>query len=156
VGVEHRLPGPGTGVEDHPVPGLGQPFGLGDLVRLGRHLGEQPAAGRGERGQIGVVILRYDQHVRGRLGVDVTERESAGRLGHALGRDVARDNPAEKAIRHAAILACYPPNRPPPDMVAWLRILGARPYCAGSFSPRNGCVARIGYVTGGCAWMEEF
>jgi hypothetical protein len=27
---------------------------------------------------------------------------------------------------------------------------------ADSFSPRNGGVARIGYVTGACAWMEEF
>jgi hypothetical protein len=159
VGVEHGLPGLRPGVEDHPVPGPAYPLVLSDLVRQGRHLVQQTVIGRGEGGQIGDVLLRYDQHMGGCLGVDVTERKGAGRLGHTLGRDVARDDPAEKAIRHGAILACYPPNRPPADMVAWLRIFGARPYCAWKgrqLLPRNGCVARIGYVTGACAWMEEF
>src|SRR5215469_6270992 len=130
VGVEDRLPGLRPGVEDDPVPGLADPFVLRDLVRQDGHLVQQAVVGRGERGQIPVVVLRYDQHVAGCLGVDVPERQDTGRLGHPLGRDIARHDPAEKAIRHGAILACYPPNRPPPDMVAWLRILGARPYCA--------------------------
>src|SRR5215831_18650876 len=144
VGVKHRLARPGTGVEDHPVPGLAHPFVLGDLVRQGHHLAQQAGVGRGQRRQIGIMVLRYHQHVGGRLRVDVTEGEGAGRLGHALGRDFARCDPAEEAIRHGAILACNPPGRPPTYMVAWLRILGARAQCvwARPTGPaRNGCVA---------------
>src|SRR5215831_1169273 len=148
MGVEHRLPGLRPGVEDHPVPGLAHPFVPGDLVRQGGHLVQQAVVGGGEFGEAGIVVLRYDKHMGGRLRVDVPEGKGAGRLGHALGRDIPRNDRAEKAVRHGAILACNPPNRPPTYMVAWLRILGARPHCAwtrltGS-SPRNGCVARIG------------
>ena len=136
------------------------PFVLGDLVRQGRHLVQQAVVGGGECSQIGIMVLRYDKHVGGRLRVDVPEGKGAGRLGHALGRDIPRYDRAEKAIRHGAILACNPPNRPPTYMVAWLRILGARPHCAwtrqtGS-SPRNGCVARIGIRHRRYAWMDEF
>src|SRR5262245_256130 len=160
VGVEDRLPGLRPGVEDYPVPGLAHPLVLGHLVRQGRHLVQQAVVGSGERGQIGIMVLRYDQHVGGRLRVDVPEGEGAGRLGHTLGRDIPRHDRAEKAIRHGAILACNPPNRPPTYMVAWLRILGARPHCAwarhtGHF-PRNGCVARIGRRHGHFARMDEF
>src|SRR5215510_7675078 len=153
VGVEHRLPGLRPGVEDHPVPGLAYPFVLGNLVRQGRHLVQQAVVGRGQRGQIAVVVLRYDQHVSRCLGVDVPERKRAGRLGHAVGRDLARYDPAEKALRHGAILACHSPDRPPTYMVAWLRILGARLAIArgttqtGSTRAQR-CDARIGYVTG--------
>src|SRR5205809_329575 len=74
VGVEHRLPGLRAGVEDHPVPGLGHPFVLGDLVRQACHLVQQAVVGRGEGGQVAVVVLRYDQHMGRRLRVDVPER----------------------------------------------------------------------------------
>src|SRR2546430_1349291 len=158
VGVEHRLPGLRPGVEDHPVSGLAHPFVLGDLVRQGRHLVQQAIVGGGECCQITIVVLRYDKHMGGRLRVDVPEGKGAGRLGHALGRDIPRYDRAEKAIRHGAILACNPPNRPPTYMVAWLRILGARPHGAwtrqtGS-SPRNGCVARIGILHRHPAWRR--
>src|SRR5215469_657104 len=136
VGVKHRLPGLRAGVEHHPVPGLGHPLVLGDLVRQGRHLVQQAVVGGGERSQVGIVILRYDKHMGGRLRVDVPEGKGAGRLGHALGRDIPRNDRAEKAVRHGAILACNPPNRPPTYMVAWLRILGARPLCAWNQSDR--------------------
>src|SRR5215475_3364679 len=167
VGVEDRLPGLRPGVEDDPVPGLAYPFVLGNLVRQGRHLVQQAVVGRGERGQIAVVVLRYDQHVGGCLGVDVPERKGAGRLGHALGWDLARHDPAEKALRHGAILACHPPGGPPTYMVAWLRILGARLAIArgtmqtGSTRAQR-CDARIGYVTGnspdeflGVGWLRS-
>jgi hypothetical protein len=106
------------------------------------------------------MVLRYDKHVGGRLRVDIPEGKGAGRLGHTLGRDIPRYDRAEKAIRHGAILACNPPNRPPTYMVAWLRIFGARPHGAwtrqtGS-SPRNGCVARIGIRHRHHVWMDEF
>src|SRR6516225_47636 len=159
VGVEYRLPGLRPGVEDHPVPGLADPLVLGDLVRQDRHLVQQTVVGPGERGQIPVVVLRDDQHMGGCLGVDVPERKGAGRLGHPLRRDVARDDPAEKAIRHGAILACYPTNRPPTDYGG--RVANPQAHAPTAHgtgrqaSPRNGCVARIGYVTGRCAWMEE-
>src|SRR5215471_5803689 len=152
VGVEHGLPRPGTGVEDHPVPGLADPFILGDLVRQGHHLAQQAGVGGGECGQVGVMVPRYHEHMGGRLRVDVPEGKGAGRLGHALGRDFPRHDPAEKAIRHGAILACNPPGRPPTYMVAWLRIPRARANCAWArpTGPAcHGCVAGSGYVTGG-------
>src|SRR5215813_12985261 len=70
-----------------------------------------------------------------------------------VGRGLARYDPAEKALRHGAILACHSPDRPPTYMVAWLRILGARLAIArgttqtGSTRAQR-CDARIGYVTG--------
>jgi hypothetical protein len=109
VGVEYRLAGLEAGVEDDPVSRAADPLGLGDLVRLRHNLREQPAVGAGERRQVPVMILGDDQDMRRRLGVDVPEGDGSGRLGNAHSGEVPPHDLAEKAVRHEAILACYPP-----------------------------------------------
>src|SRR5690606_6700688 len=73
VQVEDGLPGRGTGVEDHPVPALGDPLGAGDLPGLPGDLVEEADPGGPGADHVGVVLTRNDQHVRGRLRVDVAE-----------------------------------------------------------------------------------
>lgn len=108
MSVEDRLPGLPAGVEDDTVPGTPNSLGLRDLMRLGCHLGQHPVVGAGERRQVGVVVLRDDQHVSGRLRVDIPESNGPGGLSDTHSRNIARHDLAEKAIRHGAILACYP------------------------------------------------
>jgi len=105
VYVEDRLSRLRPGVEDDPVAAVPKPLGLCHTVSLERHLGQQPAVGAGQSGQVRVVILGYDQDVRGSLGVDVTKRECTVALSHSLRRDVTRDDLAEEAVCHGPIVA---------------------------------------------------
>jgi hypothetical protein len=50
VRMRHGLPGVGTGVKDHPIPGRGQALIHRDPMRLRRHLIQQAIACRGDRG----------------------------------------------------------------------------------------------------------
>ena len=49
--------------------------GPDDRARGGGQVGDHGRGVRGELGQRRVVVLRDDEHVRGRLGVDVVERD---------------------------------------------------------------------------------
>jgi len=105
VDVEHRLPRFSTGIEDDTVAAAGgDPLGLSYLLYLERQLGQQAGIGARERGQVRVVILGDDQDMRGRLGIDVTKCEGTATFSHPLGRDVARDDLAEEAVSHGAIV----------------------------------------------------
>jgi hypothetical protein len=106
VGVEDRLPGLEAGVEDNAVPTAANPLGLGNLVRLGHDLGQQPVLGARERGKIGIVIFGDDQHMGGGLRVDIAERDGPGGLGDSRRWDFPRNDLAEKAVCHGVILAC--------------------------------------------------
>jgi hypothetical protein len=112
------------GIEDNAVPRAVDAGRRGDLVRLRRDLLEQAAAGPGERGQIRVVLFRYDKHVGRRLRADVAERYRTGTLQHARRRRLTRRDTAEEAVSHATILTCSASARLPTYMVALLRILG--------------------------------
>jgi len=105
VDVENRLPRLGPGVEDDTVAAGGDPFGLRYLLCLERQLGQQAGIGAGERGQVRIVILGDDQDMRGRLGIDITKCEGTATFSHPLGRDVTRDDLAEEAVGHGAIVA---------------------------------------------------
>src|SRR5437868_4611522 len=74
-----------------------------------------------------MVIFGDDQHVCGRLGVDVAKRDRAGTLGDHIGRGVTGGDLAEKAIRHPAILASAAAEPPTTYRVASLRIFGPPP-----------------------------
>ena len=103
--MEDRLPRLGPGVEDHTVAAGGDPLGLCYLLDLERQLGQQASVGAGERGQVSIVILGDDQDMRGRLGIDVTKCEGTATFSHTFGRDVTRDDLAEEAVSHGAIVA---------------------------------------------------
>ena len=105
VDVEDRLPRLRPGIEDDTVATGRDPLGVRYLLGLERHLGQQVSVGAGERGKVRVMILGDDQDVRGGLRVDVTKREGAATFSHPLGRDIARDDLAEEAISHGAIVA---------------------------------------------------
>lgn len=73
-------------------------------MSLGNDLVQQSGVGGRERGDVRVVILRDDEHVRRRLRVDIAKRQHpAGiqdaRRGHRLGGDCT-----EQAFRHTKIL----------------------------------------------------
>src|SRR6516225_7538031 len=116
--VEHGLTGLGPGVEDDPVATPGQALGGGHQIRHRGDLRQQPGVGGRQGGQIRIVIFRNDQHMGRRLRINVTERDHPGGLAHLVGWDIPGDDPAEKAVRHGAILACYPPAEAPAYMVA--------------------------------------
>jgi hypothetical protein len=75
VHVVDGLAGMTAGVEDHSVPAAGDAIRGGDLVRLGRYLGEQTAVG-GDGGEIRVVLTRDYQNMGRRLRIYVAECES--------------------------------------------------------------------------------
>lgn len=81
--MEHGLSRLWSRIEDNAVTGPVDPVRFGHCVSLGNDLSEQAIIGTGQRGQVAVVVLRDDQHMRGRLRVDVAEGEGAGGLGHA-------------------------------------------------------------------------
>src|ERR1017187_4768222 len=84
--VVHRLPGVAAGVEDHPVAGVGHALGSCHLVSLAKHLGQQPIAGGGQRGQVAIVIPRNHPHVHRRLRIDITKCDRARGFEHSGGR----------------------------------------------------------------------
>ena len=84
--VEHGLARTRAGVEHQAVPAVGHTFGDRYLMRLGHHLGEQPVRGFGQRRHIRIVRFRYDQNMDGRLRIDITKRNRAMTLKHALSR----------------------------------------------------------------------
>jgi len=118
------LPSLRPGIEDNPVSRPVNSGGHGDPVRLSRDLVQQSVACPGERGEIGVVLFRYDKHMGRRLRADIAERYRARTLQHARRRGLARRDAAEEAVGHATILTCDAPVRLPTYMVALLRILG--------------------------------
>jgi len=73
----HGLPGVRAGVEDDPVSAAVDPLGHRDLVSLGRHFGQQPVTRRRERGQVRIVIFRYDKNMRRCLRAYVAERNGS-------------------------------------------------------------------------------
>lgn len=80
VDVRHLLPGIRAVVEDGAIAGAFDALGHRDLVRETGHLLEQAAlglgAGVGDGREVDVMFFRYDQHMRGRLRVDIAERDS--------------------------------------------------------------------------------
>ena len=80
VDVRHFLPGIRAVVEDGAIAGAFDALGHRDLVRETGHLLEQAAlglgAGVGDGREVDVMFFRYDQHMRGRLRVDIAERDS--------------------------------------------------------------------------------
>jgi hypothetical protein len=96
MGVEHRLPGVGPGVEDQPVavvPGVGR-----HAVGRAHEGGDRGRRLLGQRRSVGDVPTRYDEHVERRLGVEVAERHHVVVRQHDLGRDLTGDDPAEHAL----------------------------------------------------------
>ncbi|EGJ77467.1 putative Hit-family protein [Streptomyces sp. Tu6071] len=96
--VEDGLPRPRTGVEHDPVPGLVDLLLRGDLTGRREEGGAEPRIG-GERGGVGVVRLGHDEHVRGRLRIDVPERDGVLVLPHDGRRHLPRHDLAEQTIR---------------------------------------------------------
>src|SRR5258708_1138475 len=95
VHVEDGLTGLRAGVEHHPVAGLGDALGGGDLVCLEQQRGQEFRVGGGQRGDIAMVDPGDHENVGGRLRVDVPEGQCAPGLPHHLGRDVPSDDLAE-------------------------------------------------------------
>src|SRR5258708_598204 len=104
VCVLARLPRLGPGVDHAPVARLGHSRLARDELRLGHQLVEQPVAGLGQRGQIGVVRFGDNQHVHRRLRVYVPERERTRTLQHPRRGDISGRDTAEQAFCHAADL----------------------------------------------------
>src|ERR1700729_295314 len=102
VRVRHRLAGLRPGVEHDPVARVRHALVLRDLRRLLGHLLQQAVAGRRERGQIGVVLPRNDQHVHRRLRIYVTKCDRARAFAYARRRDLPGRYAAEQAVRHGA------------------------------------------------------
>ena len=94
--VEHRLAGVGVRIDHGAVPAVGDPFLLGDLGSENRHASND--LGIAELIQRWHVLARDDEHVRGRLRVDVAKGEAIVGFRDDLRRDLAADDPAEKTI----------------------------------------------------------
>ncbi len=77
VDVRNRLPRLRASVEDDAVATAVNPLSFGHLVRLIRHLGQQPCIRPGQGCQVRVVIFGNNQDVSGRLRVDVAKRKGA-------------------------------------------------------------------------------
>jgi hypothetical protein len=103
VHVEDGLPGQGAGVENKAVVLL-QPLLFRDSRRRGQHVSHDRRLVGGEGSGIRVVCLRYDKHVRGRLGVDVPEGQRGVGLVDDVGRNLTRDELAEEAVGHVVSL----------------------------------------------------
>jgi hypothetical protein len=106
--VEYSLARTRAGVEHQAVPASADTFGDRHLMRLAHHLGEQPVRGFSQRRRIPIVLFRYDQYMDGCLRIDITKRNRAMTLKHALSRQHASGNLAEQAIGHALIVAVAP------------------------------------------------
>src|SRR5690606_28352729 len=73
VDVEHRLTCLGAGVEDEAE--LARGLLRGDDLGEGDEVGEQERVAARELRDVPVVLARHDEHVHGRLGVDVPRSE---------------------------------------------------------------------------------
>jgi hypothetical protein len=132
VNVPDRLAGVRAGVEDDPVAVGGDAFGDRHLARMADQLCEQPGVGRGELGQVRVMVPRDHEYMNWCLRVDITERHCS-RISRDYGRGyLSGCNAAEQAIRHGPILTCGRSGTPQTYMVALLRTHGAPPlWCNG-------------------------
>lgn len=95
VRVVYGLPGMAAGIEDNAISSLGDTIGQRDLVRLGRHLGQQTVPGGGEAGQVRIVRLGNYQHVNRRLRIDVAKCKRVLAFQHACRRDLTSRDSAE-------------------------------------------------------------
>lgn len=109
--VEHRLPGAGPGVEHQTITIAVDTLRDRDAMRLAHYLGEQPILSPGQCGGIRVVFLGDDQHMDGRLRVDIAERHRAGALHKPLSWEFASGNLAKQAVRHLVIVSVAPTHR---------------------------------------------
>src|SRR5215207_6218383 len=96
VHVEDGLPGSGTGVEDEAELAVGEL--VGDLVRHGHELREEPGIAGGEFDDVAIVaVLRCHDDMHGRLGGDVVERDDTVGLCDAASGDLTRGDALEEA-----------------------------------------------------------
>ena len=80
VDVRDDLARVGAGVEDDAIAALADPLLLRDAVHPGDHLAEQPAIRGGERRDVGIVLLRDDEHMRRGLRVDRGDPRRAAKV----------------------------------------------------------------------------
>src|SRR5260370_10206612 len=82
-------------------------------MRLAHHLGEQAVCRLGQRGGVYVVVLWNDEHMNGRLRIDITERQRPVAFQHPLSRQLTSANLAKHAIGHPMIVAVVPAGAEP-------------------------------------------
>lgn len=99
--VEDRLPAVRAGVEHDAVAALREPLGDRHLHRGSQQLAGQARVGRGQGGDVRVVLLGDDHDVHRGLRGDVAEGEHARGVVDDGRRDVAGDDGAEQAVAHA-------------------------------------------------------
>lgn len=87
-----------AGVDDEPVATF-EVLGAGDLAGGGEQIAEQGGVFGQGVGVGGDVTFGNDEHVHGRLGVDVGEGDGMGILMQARDRDFPGDNFAEETVR---------------------------------------------------------
>ena len=102
------LPGVGAGVEDHPVAPVRESLAGRDLVRVRDDLSQQAVARFRKLGQVRMMSACDNEHMYGRLRIDISEGDSAPIVGHYGGRQVAGRNGAEEALRHGDDLNVSP------------------------------------------------
>ena len=100
VHVIDRLSGLVPGVEHHPVAGVRDPLRLGHLPGLARQLVQETVPGLRHGGQVGVVLLGYNEYMRGCLRVNVPERKGALTFENGRCRHLSAHNLAEKTVGH--------------------------------------------------------
>src|SRR5579875_603996 len=100
VHVEDGLAGALAGVEDDPVAGVRDAFGLGDLAGEVGDLVEQAVTGFGHGGQVLMVLFGDNEYMRGCLRVNIPEREGAWTIENPRRRYLPGHNLAEKTVRH--------------------------------------------------------
>lgn len=115
--VEHRLPCAGPGIEHQTITIVVDTLRDRDTMRLAHYLSEQPILSLGQCCDIRIVLLRDDQHMDGRLRVDIAERHRAGALQKPLSREFASGNLAKQAVRHLVIISVAPAHREPLERV---------------------------------------
>ena len=98
--VSDGLPTVFAMINDQPVAGLIQPLGGSDLDRSRQHGAQDVRIGAVRVGDGGNVAPWYDQYVRRRLRVEITESDGVPILAHSGRRDTAGCNGTEDTIRH--------------------------------------------------------
>src|SRR5260370_35645447 len=82
-------------------------------MRLAHHLGEQAVCRLGQRGGVYVVVLWNDEHMNGRLRIDIPERQRPVAFQHPLSRQLTSGSLAKQAIGHPMIVAVVPAGGEP-------------------------------------------